>query len=288
MPDSDRQESADAGDLADALLAALEEDAENRSGDKDLATTALVAFRRLGIEFVRRYNRLDITAAAQELTDPVLFVANHGFGGIFDLNVFAVSAAFEHLELDRDVTILTHQLAWTLGVGRFIEPLGARPASPDSARDAFARGEHVAVFPGGDIDAAKSWEQRNSVTFGGRSGFARLALDADVPIVPIVTAGAGESLFVLSSGQRLARALRLDTLLRVKAAPVSVSLPWGFSVGAVGMLPYFPLPTKLVTRVLPAMTATDGEASADFAARVETAMQTAMTDMTTGRRPVLG
>ena len=249
---------------------------------------AAFAFRRLGIEFVRRYNRLEVTADVGTLSGPVLFVANHGFGGIFDLNVFAVGATFEQLKLDRDVTILTHQVAWTLGVGRLIEPLGARPASTQSAEEAFEQGEHVAVFPGGDLDAAKAWDERNQVKFGGRSGFARLAIDAGVPIVPIVTAGAGESLFVISSGERLARAIRLDKLLRVKSAPVSISLPWGLSIGAVGMLPYLPLPTKLVTRVLPAMPPTDGADAADFAVRVETAMQDALTDMTSGRIPLIG
>jgi hypothetical protein len=41
--------------------------------------------------------------------------------------------------------------------------------------------------------------------------------------------------------------------LRLKAALVTVSLPWGLSIGAVGILPYLPLPTKLHTRVLAAM-----------------------------------
>jgi 1-acyl-sn-glycerol-3-phosphate acyltransferase len=63
-------------------------------------------------------------------------------------------------------------------------------------------------------------------------------MEAGVPIVPIVTAGAGESLMVLSDGQRLARALRLDKTLRLKALPVTVSLPWGLNVGGVGLLPY--------------------------------------------------
>jgi len=292
MPEQEPSQHGDVENLADALLAAIEEGAEAGSDEEqsspDLVGGAVFAFRRLAIEFVRRYNRLEVTAAPEALTGPVLFVANHGFGGIFDLNVFAVGATFQELELDRDVTILTHQLAWTLGVGRFIEPLGARPASPDSARDAFERGDHVAVFPGGDIDAAKAWEDRNRVKFNGRNGFARLAVEAGVPIVPIVTAGAGESLFVISSGERLARAIRLDKLLRVKAAPVSVSLPWGLSIGAVGMLPYMPLPTKLTTRVLPAMTPFDGEDPADYATRVETAMQEAMTDMTAKRIPLIG
>lgn len=292
MPEQQSPERGDAENLADALLAAYEEGAEKGSDGEesspDLVSGAAFAFRRLAIEFVRRYNRLEVTAESGAPGGPVLFVANHGFGGIFDLNVFAVGATFEELKLDRDVTILTHQVAWTLGVGRLIEPLGARPASTQSAQEAFGRGEHVAVFPGGDLDAAKAWEERNLVKFGGRAGFARLAIDEGVPIVPIVTAGAGESLFVLSSGERLARAIRLDKLLRVKSAPVSVSLPWGLSIGAVGMLPYLPLPTKLVTRVLPAMLPTDGEDAADFAMRVETAMQDALTDMTANRVPLIG
>jgi len=292
MPEQESPEHGDVENLADALLAAIEEGAEANSDAEesslDLISGAAFAFRRLAIEFVRRYNRLEVTADVGTLSGPVLFVANHGFGGIFDLNVFAVGATFEQLKLDRDVTILTHQVAWTLGVGRLIEPLGARPASTQSAEEAFGRGEHVAVFPGGDLDAAKAWDERNHVKFGGRSGFARLAIDAGVPIVPIVTAGAGESLFVISSGERLARAIRLDKLLRVKSAPVSISLPWGLSIGAVGMLPYLPLPTKLVTRVLPAMPPTDGEDAADFAVRVETAMQDALTDMTSDRIPLIG
>lgn len=289
-----KQESrhGDVENLADALLSAIEEGAAAGSDDDEsspnLVSGAAFAFRRLAIEFVRRYNRLEVSADPGAPSEPVLFVANHGFGGIFDLNVFAVGATFEQLQLDRDVTILTHQVAWTLGVGRLIEPLGARPASARSAQEAFDRGEHVAVFPGGDIDAAKAWEDRNHIKFNGRHGFARLAIDAGVPIVPIVTAGAGESLFVISSGERLARATRLDKLLRVKSAPVSVSLPWGLNVGLVGMLPYLPLPTKLVTRVLPAMRPAAGEDAAEYATRVETVMQGALTDMTANRIPLIG
>ena len=130
--------------------------------------------------------------------------------GSSNLNVFATGAALEQLELDRPLTILTHQLAWTVGVGRFIEPLGARPAARSSAEEALADGHNVLVFPGGDLDAAKSWQDRNRIVFGGRSGFASLAIENNVPIVPVVTVGTGESPFVMSSGERLARATRLD------------------------------------------------------------------------------
>lgn len=282
-------EKDDVEQLADAMLDAVEADAEAATPDvPDVLATAAMAFRRLGIDFVRRYNRLDIDTEPAVFDGPVLFVANHGFGGIFDLNVFATSAALDQLELDRPLTILTHQLAWTLGVGRLIETLGARPAAQSSVEEAFDNGHHVLVFPGGDLDAGKSWEDRNTVVFGGRSGFARLAIENKVPIVPIVTAGAGESLYVISSGERLARATRIDKLLRLKTAPVSVSLPWGLNVGAVGILPYLPLPTKLHTRVLAAMPAEEDEEPGDYAARVQAEMQHALSDMTRNRRPLIG
>ena len=271
--------------LADAVLGAVEQVVD--PGGEHIES-ALNSIRHRVIEFVRRYHRLQVDVEADALDGPVLFVANHGFGGVVDLNVMAVGAALEDLAVDRPVTFLTHQLAWTLGVGPIVEHLGARPASRDSAHAAFAEGHHVVVFPGGDIDAAKKFSDRNRIVFGGRSGFAQLALDEGVPIVPIVTAGAGESLLVLSDGERLARALRLDKLLRVKALPTSLSLPWGLNTGAVGMLPYLPLPTKLHTRVLPATVVGPGEDADAYAERIHTLMQDALTEMTRNRLPLIG
>jgi 1-acyl-sn-glycerol-3-phosphate acyltransferase len=258
------------------------------AGIRDVIVTAMSALRRLGIDVVRRYNRLETDLPERPLAEPVLFVANHGFGGLFDLNVFAVLATFDRLELDRPVTMLAHKLAWTLQVGRLLEPLGARPASRGAALDAFATGHHVLVMPGGDLDAFKSFADRNRIVFGGRQGFADVAITAGVPVVPIVTAGAGESLLVLSDGAHLARALRLDTLLRLKALPVSVSVPWGLNVGAVGLLPYLPLPTKLHTRVLDPLRPDLRETAEDFAHRVVAAMQQALDDLTAHRKPLLG
>ena len=242
------------------------------------------AIFRFPIDYVNRYHRLDIDGDLSEPDEPVLFVANHGFGGIFDLNVFAILATFDALGLKRPVTMLTHQMAWSLGVGRFLEPFGARPASKESALEGFAAGNHVLVLPGGDLDASKPFAERNKIVFGGRTGFAKLAMEVGVPIVPIVTAGAGESALVLSDGQPLARALRLDKLLRAKALPVSISLPWGLTVGGAGMIPYLPLPTKLATEVLSPMSPGEDESAADFAARVETAMQESLTRLAEDRK----
>lgn len=245
--------------------------------------SALNGLRHRAIDFVRRYNRLHIDVEIGTLNEPVLFVANHGFGGILDLNVLAVGAVLEDLDRGRPAAFLTHQLAWTLGTAWLVEPLGARMASRASAHEAFADGDDVVVFPGGELDGFKPFSERDQIIFAGRTGFAQLSIDEGVPIVPIVTAGAGESLLALPGGERLARALRLDKMLRVKAVPITLSLPWGFSVGGAGLLPYLPLPTKLDSRVLPAMRALPNEDAESYAERVRAAMQDALTAMTKDR-----
>jgi hypothetical protein len=118
---------------------------------------------------VRRYHRLELTLPKAPLIDgPALFVADHGSGGIFDLNVFAGLAGLDRLQLSRPVIALTHQIAWTLRVGRIVEALGARPASRDVALEALARRDHVLVLPGGDIDGGKCFVRRNEIVWTGR------------------------------------------------------------------------------------------------------------------------
>lgn len=238
-------------------------------------------------EFIRRYHRHEVDYDAALPQEPVLFVGNHGFGGVFDLNVISLSRAI-HNEVSRPITYLVHQIAWTMRMGWFVEPFGCKSASVENAREAFEAGHHVVVFPGGDIEAGKAFQHRNQVMFGGRSGFARLAMEHGVPIVPVVTAGAGESLFVLNSGEDLARALRLPESLRLKALPVSLSLPWGLNVGLVGMLPYLPLPSKLRTAVMAPMTPEADEDAAHFAARVHAAMQERLDALVAGRTWLIG
>jgi 1-acyl-sn-glycerol-3-phosphate acyltransferase len=251
--------------------------------------SAMLLARRVTIGALRRWHRHEVMPGGRTIDGPVLFVGNHGFGGIVDVNVFAALATIDGLGPSRPLTILTHKMAWTFKVGRLIEAVRAQPASDATALDAFARGDHVLVFPGGDIEAAKPYKHRNRIVFSGRRGFARLARDAGVPIVPIVTAGAGESLLVVSDGLWLARTLRLDRMLRMKAAPISVSVPWGLNIGLVGIfLPYLPLPTKLCTAVLEPMRPASGETADDFGDRVESVMQAALDELTRGRITLLG
>ena len=48
--------------------------------------TAVAVGQKLGQDFVRRCNRLEIDGDLQVPEEPTRFVGNHGFGSIFDLN----------------------------------------------------------------------------------------------------------------------------------------------------------------------------------------------------------
>ncbi|UXA18097.1 1-acyl-sn-glycerol-3-phosphate acyltransferase [Mycobacterium sp. SMC-4] len=237
--------------------------------------------------YLRVYHRHEIHIDAAVPDRPVLFVCNHGFGGVIDLNVGAFVAARQAAGITRPTTAMVHQIAWTLGAGALVERVGGTPGSRAAADAAIEAGHNVLVFPGGDVDAGKAWRERNTIKFHG-SGFARLAQDHRLPIVPVVTAGAGESLVVLSDGQAVAQALGLPKRLRIKSLPLSVSIPWGLNLGVVGLLPYLPLPTKLVTAVMPEMTSNQAESAEDFAERVRSTMQGRLDALTARRTPLIG
>jgi 1-acyl-sn-glycerol-3-phosphate acyltransferase len=129
-------------------------------------------------------------------------------------------------------------------VGSYFRKMGVLPAAPDSIAAALAAGHDVALWPGGEIDSLRPWVKRDEAILAGRKGFVRTAINAGVPIVPISTVGGPDSMPVLFSGRRLAKALQLDKLARMKVFPFAVSAPWGIGPA---MLPEVPFPTKIRT-----------------------------------------
>jgi 1-acyl-sn-glycerol-3-phosphate acyltransferase len=129
-------------------------------------------------------------------------------------------------------------------VGGYFRKMGVLPAAPDSIAAALAAGHDVALWPGGEVDSLRPWVRRDEAILAGRKGFVRTAIKSGVPIVPISTVGGPDSMPVLFSGRRLARALQLDKVARLKMFPIALSVPWG--VGPA-LLPEIPLPTKIRT-----------------------------------------
>jgi 1-acyl-sn-glycerol-3-phosphate acyltransferase len=133
-------------------------------------------------------------------------------------------------------------------IGNYFRKMGVLPAAPDSIAGALAAGHDVALWPGGEVDSLRPWVQRDTAVLAGRKGFVRMAINAGVPIVPVATVGGPDSMPVLVRGRRLARALRLDKIARLKMFPIGLSAPWGLGPS---MLPEIPLPTKIRTAFQP-------------------------------------
>jgi 1-acyl-sn-glycerol-3-phosphate acyltransferase len=182
---------------------------------------------------------------------PVLLVGNHSGGNLTPDTAVLTLAFSTFFGVERSFYQLAHNLVLSApGLG-FLRKFGTVAASPENAERALKSGAALLVYPGGDHEVHRpSWEG-NTINFDDRRGFVRLALEHDVPIVPVVAIGGQETALFLTRGEHLAKLLMLDRLLRLKVLPVSLALPWGLNVG--DFLGHVPLPAKITIEVLPAM-----------------------------------
>src|SRR3954447_11696652 len=197
------------------------------------------------------YFRADVSGL-ERIPDsgPVLLVGNHSGGTmIADSFVFA-QAFYDRFGPDRRFHQLAHDLVFRFpGLRTLVERYGTVPASPANMRRALDRDAALLVYPGGDEESFRpSWES-SQVNFAGRTGFARLALEHDVPVVPIVALGGQETALFLGRGRRLAETLALDRLLRLKVIPPVLGPPFGATLLALPLR--WPLPAKIRVRVMP-------------------------------------
>jgi 1-acyl-sn-glycerol-3-phosphate acyltransferase len=179
----------------------------------------------------------------------VLLVGNHSGGNLTPDTLVFTLAFSTYFGVERAFHQLAHNLVLSYPGLSFLRKYGTVAASHENARRALQAGAAVLVYPGGDWEVHRPSTERNRIDFGGRKGFIRLAIEQDVPIVPVVAIGGQETALFLSRGERLARLLRLDRMFRLKVLPISLALPWGLNVGDV--LGHIPLPAKITIEALP-------------------------------------
>ena len=217
-------------------------------------------FERRDPEYIRRtlptfqvysslYHRAEVRGMENIPEDgPVLLVGNHS-GGTLIADTFVFSAAFyDRFGPARDFHQLAHDMVFRIpGLRALLPPWGTVPANPENMKRALDLGAALLVYPGGDWETYRpSWESA-TIDFAGRKGFARLALEHDVPVVPVVSIGGQETALFLGQGRGLSRALQLDRLLRIKVFPAVLGPPLG---GTILDLPIrFPLPSKITISV---------------------------------------
>jgi len=146
---------------------------------------------------------------------------------------------------------LIHHLTHLLGrsVKLPVNELGFLEARRDNALAALRAGYAVTVYPGGDRDVARPFTERNRINFFDHLGYVKTALKAQVPILPIVGCGGGETLFVLNSGEKFAEWTGLKRFVKVHTWPVYWSFPFGMHVGHWPHLE-LPLPSQMSMSIL--------------------------------------
>ncbi len=210
------------------------------------------AFLRAARPWFERYAsyfRAEVTGFDRlPTTGPMLVVGNHSGGQMPPDVPILLSAWWRERGEDDPIYTMFHSFVMGLpGVGSLMQRGGGVEGSPKAASAVLRSGGILIDFPGGDHEVFRPWSERNTIDFGGHKGVIRLALREQVPVVPMVTVGAHESVVVLARGTSLAKWLGLDKRLRISVLPLVLGPPFGIVPGGI---PTFPLPAKITTELL--------------------------------------
>jgi 1-acyl-sn-glycerol-3-phosphate acyltransferase len=161
------------------------------------------------------------------LAGGALLVGNHALLG---LDAFPLTALII-VHTGRAPRFLGERNLWRMpGLRRVLDAVGAIPGTPDDAVRLLAEGELVCVYPGGIDDSFKPSREAYTLKWGERAGFARVAIRAGVPIVPIAATGVDEIFEVKRHehflGRRFGGAPRYDIPLPENLWPRRVPLEY--------------------------------------------------------------
>ncbi len=187
--------------------------------------------------------------------DQVLLVGSHNGGLATPDMVMMMYDWFRRFGPERSVYGLLHPTIWKKFpiVAHLAAQVGAVMAHPKMAIAALRQGASVLVYPGGAKDVFRPHSLRHKICLDGNRSFIKLALEYNVPIVPLISYGAHDTLIILADYYPQVRQLHewgMPWLLDIdpEVFPIYLGLPWGL---AIGPLPNIPLPVTIHTRVCP-------------------------------------
>lgn len=242
-----------------------------------------------GFDVLARYHRLDVRGLEHVPDGPAVLVGNHN-GGLNPVDGLFLVHYYRQRGYDQPVYILAHDILFKHPrVAEVLRSVGIVPARRETAQQVLEAGHKLLVFPGGDLETLRPYRDRAKVVLAGRTGFAKLALEHDVPIIPVVSAGSHETLIVLSQGRRIAEALRLPKWARLHSLPIMLAAPWGLLAGPTCALPYLPLPAKVTVQVGAGIEARASTTIETMYRRVEGTMQDMLEELYAERvLPIIG
>jgi 1-acyl-sn-glycerol-3-phosphate acyltransferase len=172
---------------------------------------------------VRRWFRPEVRGLDRVVPGPCVLVANHSIGAPWEVYVLLEAWAKE-MGLARPAFGLAHRFGFKLpGVRGLLEGVGAIPATHEAAHEALAAGAALIVFPGGNGESVRPLRRRDRCELGGHKGWARIALTAGVPVVPVSIVGSHAVNPVIGGSDLLAWITLARPVFRVRTLPVTVA-----------------------------------------------------------------
>ncbi|WP_326548116.1 lysophospholipid acyltransferase family protein [Mycolicibacterium sp. ND9-15] len=244
---------------------------------------------RLMAPVINRYFRAEVRGLENfPPTGGVLVVSNHSGGMLTPDALVLVPAFYDRFGYGRPMYMLAHYGVFFTPLRGYLSRFGVVHANRENAAKALQSQAVVLVYPGGDYDAYRPTLSANVIDFEGRTGYARLAIETGVPIVPVVSIGGQETQLFLTRGNRLAKRMGLHRI-RLDILPLSAGLPFGVTTFFPANMP---LPAKIVDQVLEPIDVRQFGENPDVHevdAHVRSVMQAALDRLAKERRfPLLG
>lgn len=175
--------------------------------DPDVAKSAVTVLSF----FHRLYFRTECFGLHNIPGGRALLVANHS-GQIPIDGAILGTALFMDLDPPRVGRAMIEKWAVSLPfASTFFNKVGQVVGVPENARRLLEMGELLLIFPEGVRGISKPFHQRYQLqTFG--SGFMRLAIETNTPIVPVAIVGAEEQYVNLGNLERVAKLLGMPVL----------------------------------------------------------------------------
>lgn len=181
-------------------------------------------FRPL-VQALRAYHRHRVIGLEHvPRTGPGLLVLNHSLA-TYDGVLFADAM---HAATGRWPASLGDDLIFrTPLVADFARRAGVKPASPGNGHALLGDGHLVVVAPGGMREALRPSEERHTVRWARRKGFARLAIETGSPVVLVACPAADDLFTVYPSGltARLYKRFKLPLPLARGLGPTLLPRP---------------------------------------------------------------
>jgi hypothetical protein len=149
----------------------------------------------------------------------VLLAGNHTLYGLIDIPMLGIEILNGTGRMVRGLGDHNHFAVpiWRDVLGR----LGGVRGTRENCAELFRRGEAVLVFPGGGREVMKRKGERYRLVWKERVGFARLAIEHGVPIVPFASVGVDDMFEIVVDAVDLLRSPVGDLLraLGITEAP---------------------------------------------------------------------